>query len=70
MELNFAQKEEGLKGHIPEIKQILEILKYMLKERECTNPTTLFLLAYANLCQASVVPPDKVCLSLGGSCDA
>ncbi|XP_073655543.1 prefoldin subunit 3 isoform X3 [Tursiops truncatus] len=33
MELNLAQKKRRLKGQIPEIKQTLEILKYMQKKK-------------------------------------
>lgn len=33
MELKLAQKKRRLKGQIPEIKQTLEILKYMQKKK-------------------------------------
>jgi len=46
MELNLAQKKRRLKGQIPEIKQTLEILKYMQKKKESTSSLeTRFLLA-------------------------
>jgi hypothetical protein len=46
---------KGLKGQIPEIKQTLEILKYMQKEQEPTNSMeTRFLLADNLDCKASV----------------
>lgn len=34
MELNLTQKKRRLKGHIPEIKPSLEILKYMQKKKK------------------------------------
>uniref|UniRef100_G7Q237 Prefoldin subunit 3 n=1 Tax=Macaca fascicularis TaxID=9541 RepID=G7Q237_MACFA len=68
MELNLAQKKRRLKGQIPEIKQTLEILKYMQKKKESTNSMeTRFLLADNLYCKASVPPTDKVCLWLGSS---
>uniref|UniRef100_A0A2K6UP59 Prefoldin subunit 3 n=1 Tax=Saimiri boliviensis boliviensis TaxID=39432 RepID=A0A2K6UP59_SAIBB len=63
MELNLAQKERRLKGQLPEIKQTLEILKYMQKKKESTNSLdTRFLLADNLYCKASIPPTDKVCL--------
>ncbi|KAL6085701.1 hypothetical protein STEG23_017958 [Scotinomys teguina] len=68
MELNLAQKKRRLKGQIPEIKQTLEILKYMQKKKESTNSMeTRFLLADNLYCKASVPPTDKVCLWLGAN---
>ncbi|XP_008589297.1 PREDICTED: prefoldin subunit 3 [Galeopterus variegatus] len=68
MELNLAQKKRRLKGQIPEIKQTLEILKYMQKKKESTNSLeTRFLLADNLYCKASVPPTDKVCLWLGAN---
>lgn len=73
MELNLVQKKkkkeaERLKGQIPEIKQTLEILKYMQKKKESTNSMeTRFLLADNLYCKASVPPTDKVCLWLGAN---
>nr|XP_025871907.1 prefoldin subunit 3-like [Vulpes vulpes] len=66
MELNLAQKKRRLKGQIPEIKQTLEILKYMQKKKESTGSLeTRFLLADNLYCKASAPPTDKVCLWLG-----
>ncbi|XP_020041202.1 prefoldin subunit 3 isoform X2 [Castor canadensis] len=79
MELNLAQKKRRLKSQIPEIKQTLEILKYMQKKKmrtlrhsiaqlESTNSMeTRFLLADNLYCKASVPPTDKVCLWLGAN---
>ncbi|XP_066106076.1 prefoldin subunit 3 [Saccopteryx bilineata] len=68
MELNLAQKKRRLKGQIPEIKQTLEILKYMQKKKESTSLLeTRFLLADNLYCRASVPPTDKVCLWLGAN---
>ncbi|XP_055984842.1 LOW QUALITY PROTEIN: prefoldin subunit 3 [Sorex fumeus] len=68
MELNLAQKKRRLKNQIPEIKQTLEILKYMQKKKESTNSMeTRFLLADNLYCKASVPPTDKVCLWLGAN---
>lgn len=68
MELNLAQKKRRLKGQIPEIKQTLEILKYMQKKKESTSSLeTRFLLADNLYCKASVPPTDKVCLWLGAN---
>ncbi|XP_037067462.1 prefoldin subunit 3-like [Peromyscus leucopus] len=74
MELNLAQKKKKkkkkrrLKGQIPEIKQTLEILKYLQKKKESTNSMeTRFLLADNLYCKASVPPTDKVCLWLGAN---
>ncbi|CAM5140709.1 unnamed protein product [Eretmochelys imbricata] len=68
MELNLAQKKRRLKSQIPEIKQTLDILKYMQKKKESTNPMeTRFLLADNLYCKASVPPTDKVCLWLGAN---
>ncbi|XP_004717593.1 prefoldin subunit 3 isoform X1 [Echinops telfairi] len=68
MELNLAQKKRRLKGQIPEIKQTLEILKYMQKKKESTKSLeTRFLLADNLYCKASVPPTDKVCLWLGAN---
>ncbi|XP_036779465.2 prefoldin subunit 3 isoform X2 [Manis pentadactyla] len=68
MELNLAQKKRRLKGQIPEIKQTLQILKYMQKKKESTNSLeTRFLLADNLYCKASVPPTDKVCLWLGAN---
>nr|XP_012613332.1 prefoldin subunit 3 isoform X3 [Microcebus murinus] len=68
MELNLAQKKRRLKGQIPEIKQTLEILKYMQKKKETTNSLeTRFLLADNLYCKASIPPTDKVCLWLGAN---
>lgn len=55
-------------GQIPEIKQTLEILKYMQKKKESTSSLeTRFLLADNLYCKASVPPTDKVCLWLGAN---
>eukprot|EP00069_Balaena_mysticetus_P005239 bmy_17932T0 len=60
------EQYQKLKGQIPEIKQTLEILKYMQKKKESTNSLeTRFLLADNLYCKASVPPTDKVCLWLG-----
>lgn len=68
MELNLAQKKRRLKGQIPEIKQTLEILKYMQKKKESTTSLeTRFLLADNLYCKALVPPTDKVCLWLGAN---
>ncbi|XP_012996661.1 prefoldin subunit 3 isoform X1 [Cavia porcellus] len=68
MELNLAQKKRRLKSQIPEIKQTLEILKYMQKKKESTTSLeTRFLLADNLYCKASVPPTDKVCLWLGAN---
>uniref|UniRef100_A0A6I8NNI2 Prefoldin subunit 3 n=1 Tax=Ornithorhynchus anatinus TaxID=9258 RepID=A0A6I8NNI2_ORNAN len=68
MELNLAQKKRRLKSQIPEIKQTLEILKYMQKKKESTDALeTRFLLADNLYCKASVPPTDKVCLWLGAN---
>ncbi|KAF6391020.1 VHL binding protein 1 [Rhinolophus ferrumequinum] len=68
MELNLAQKKRRLKGQIPEIKQTLEILKYMQKKKESSSSLeTRFLLADNLYCKASVPPTDKVCLWLGAN---
>uniref|UniRef100_A0A8C6FM05 Prefoldin subunit 3 n=1 Tax=Moschus moschiferus TaxID=68415 RepID=A0A8C6FM05_MOSMO len=68
MELNLAQKKRRLKSQIPEIKQTLEILKYMQKKKESTSSLeTRFLLADNLYCKASVPPTDKVCLWLGAN---
>ncbi|XP_049629263.1 prefoldin subunit 3-like [Suncus etruscus] len=68
MELNLAQKKRRLKNQIPEIKQTLEILKYMQKKKESPNSMeTRFLLADNLYCKASVPPIDKVCLWLGAN---
>ncbi|XP_020745204.1 prefoldin subunit 3 isoform X1 [Odocoileus virginianus] len=68
MELNLVQKKRRLKGQIPEIKQTLEILKYMQKKKESTSSLeTRFLLADNLYCKASVPPTDKVCLWLGAN---
>ncbi|XP_070263616.1 prefoldin subunit 3-like [Myotis yumanensis] len=67
-ELNLVQKKRRLKGEIPEIKQILEILKCMQKKKEYTNSMeTRFLLADNLYCKALVPPNDKVCLWLGAN---
>ncbi|ERE80357.1 prefoldin subunit 3 [Cricetulus griseus] len=68
MELNLTEKKRRLKGQIPEIKQTLEILKYMQKKKESTNSVeTRFLLADNLYCKALVPPTDKVCLWLGAN---
>ncbi|XP_063099071.1 prefoldin subunit 3-like [Cavia porcellus] len=68
MELNLAQKKERLKGQIPEIKQTLEVLRYMQKRKESTTCLeTRFLLADYLYCKAWVPPTDKVCLWLGAN---
>ncbi|XP_075690460.1 prefoldin subunit 3 [Rhinoderma darwinii] len=68
MELNLSQKKRRLKSQIPEIKQTLEILKYMQKKKGTTElMETRFLLADNVYCKASVPPTDKVCLWLGAN---
>ncbi|XP_029801341.1 LOW QUALITY PROTEIN: prefoldin subunit 3-like [Suricata suricatta] len=68
MELNLAPKKRRLKGQIPEIKQTLDILKYMQKKKDSTNSLeTRFLLEDNLYCKASVPPTDKVCLWLGAN---
>ncbi|XP_037058178.1 LOW QUALITY PROTEIN: prefoldin subunit 3-like [Peromyscus leucopus] len=69
MVLNLAQKKKKrLKGQIPQIKQTLEILKYMQKKKEFTNSMeTRFLLVDNLYCKVSVPPTDKVCLWFGAN---
>uniref|UniRef100_A0A2K6QRM2 Prefoldin subunit 3 n=1 Tax=Rhinopithecus roxellana TaxID=61622 RepID=A0A2K6QRM2_RHIRO len=63
MELKLAQKKRSPKGQIPEIKQTLEILKYMQKIKESINSMeTRFLLADNLYCKASAPPSGKMCL--------
>uniref|UniRef100_A0A8C5P4T9 Prefoldin subunit 3 n=1 Tax=Jaculus jaculus TaxID=51337 RepID=A0A8C5P4T9_JACJA len=62
MELNLAQKKRRLKGQIPEIRQMLEMLKYSTNSME-----TRFVLADNLYCKASLLPTDKVYLWLGAN---
>ncbi|XP_040831990.1 prefoldin subunit 3-like [Ochotona curzoniae] len=68
MDLNLALKKRRLKKQIPEIKQTLDILKYMQKKKESTSSLqTRFLLADNLYCKALIPPTDKVCLWLGAN---
>ncbi|XP_051679864.2 prefoldin subunit 3 [Oryctolagus cuniculus] len=68
MDLNLAQKKRRLKSQIPDIKQTLEILKYMQKKKESANSLeTRFLLADNLYGKAWILPTDKVCLWLGAN---
>lgn len=68
MELSLAQRKRRLKAQIPEIKQTLEILKYMQRKKASPRPMeTRFLLADNLYCKAAVPPTDRVCLWLGAN---
>lgn len=68
MELGLAQRKRRLKAQIPEIKQTLEILKYMQRKKASPRPMeTRFLLADNLYCKAAVPPTDRVCLWLGAN---
>lgn len=68
MELSLAQRKRRLKSQIPEIKQTLEILKYMQRKKGSPHAMeTRFLLADNLYCKALVPPTDRVCLWLGAN---
>ncbi|XP_074655250.1 prefoldin subunit 3-like [Tubulanus polymorphus] len=68
MEYNLTTKKARLKSQIPDIKQSLDIVKYLKSKKDSTDVIqTNFLLSDQLYAKATIPPTEKVCLWLGAN---